>query len=47
MLDKVSQLMDRMDDPSIPLHPLPTENNTSESLQPQPSAPEEEQLDQG
>ena len=41
MLNKASQLMDRLDDPSVPLHPSPTENNASEPP-PQASAPEEE-----
>lgn len=48
MLNKASQLLDRMDDPTVPLHPTPPENSSSESpQQPQPSAPEEEQLFQG
>ncbi|XP_058794384.1 large proline-rich protein bag6 isoform X2 [Phymastichus coffea] len=38
MLNKASQLMDRLDDPSLPLHPNPTENNSSESST-QASAP--------
>jgi hypothetical protein len=41
MLNKAVQLMDRLDDPSVPLHPSPTENSTSETPL-QASAPEEE-----
>ena len=33
MLGKAMQLMDRMDDPSVPLHPSPTENAPSETEQ--------------
>ncbi|XP_014209043.1 large proline-rich protein BAG6 isoform X1 [Copidosoma floridanum] len=41
MLNKAMQLMDRLDDPSIPLHPSPTENSASEA-EPQATAPEDE-----
>lgn len=44
MLLRASQLMDRLDDPSVPLHPSPTGNNATEpsASAPQASAPEEE-----
>ena len=40
MLNKAIELMDRMDDPSTPLHPSATETDTTEN--PQPSAPDGE-----
>ncbi|XP_003427974.1 large proline-rich protein BAG6 isoform X2 [Nasonia vitripennis] len=44
MLNRTIQLMDRLDDPSVPLHSSPTESNASESGPPT-SAPEETDQD--
>ena len=46
MLNQAMQLMDRIDDPTVPLHPpAPTESNTSEQL-PQTSILVEDDGDQ-
>lgn len=43
MLNKASQLMDRLDDPTVPLHPNQPENNSSEPSTQAPSGGDTEQ----